>query len=210
MSELSFCNITLTTSPSPGSPPPMTEASLAAVLPPVPGIRVPWYRLSDTRDGMGRYIRRAWLIGLIPSLLIATALEAAGLLTDQTGLDMLRRMPAGEMLLAVLVFAPVVETLLLALTLFILRRFIRRPLGQAAAAAGIWGLLHLSNGPMSPLIIAWPFFVFSVAYQAWRPRGWLRAFTVVTAIHFLQNLLPALLLLVLPDSAPVEVYHEVY
>lgn len=154
-----------------------------------------WFRLFDTSNGMRRYILRAWLLSLIPSLVIASLLSAAGLMTETPASDFLDEIGKGEMVMMVLLMAPFLETLLLSATLGLLGFFVQSRGKLLAASAAFWALLHLPNGPLIPLVIAWPFFVFSAAYLAWRPRGWLRAIAVVTAIHFLQNLLPALALL---------------
>ncbi len=159
--------------------------------------KVSWFRLFDTRDGMRRYIVRAWLVGLIPSLVIAVLLGAAGLMTHTPANDALARIPEEQMLLLLLFVAPLGETLLLSAILGILGFFLHSQMKLAVVSTGIWALLHLPNGPVIPLVIAWPFFIFSIAYLAWRPRGWLRAMLVVTTIHFLQNLLPAVGFLVL-------------
>jgi hypothetical protein len=156
---------------------------------------VRWFALFDTRDGMRRYILRAWLIGFIPSMLIAGLLGGAGLFADEARQRQLGDMPEVELIVLLLAFAPIVESLLLSATLGILGFFMRSRATVAAVSALIWALLHLVNGAIVPLIIAWPFFVFSVAYLAWRPRGWLRAMAVVTATHSLQNLVPAIVLL---------------
>ncbi len=154
--------------------------------------------LTRTDEGTWRYVRRAWLWSLIPSLLISGALGALGLMEHTPGPDALDQMSAGTMLLLVLVFAPLGETMILAGGLAILGRFWRnRKMWELAAVSAIvWGLLHFANGPTIPLVVSWPFFIFSIAFLVWRPYGWWRAYGICAAIHFLQNLLPALALLV--------------
>ena len=135
------------------------------------GQKVPWFRLFDTRDGMRRYILRAWLLELIPSLVVSGSLAAAGMMTKTPASDALIEMADAEMLLMVLAVAPIGETLLPSATLGILSFFLRSRMKLAAASTGIWELVHLPNGPLIPLVIAWPFFIFSIAYLAWRPAG---------------------------------------
>ena len=94
--------------------------------------KVPWYRLLDTRDGMRRYIFRAWLLALIPSLVISALLSAAGMMTETPASDALTTMPAGPMLLLTLVVAPIGETLLLSATLGILSFLLHSRLKLAA------------------------------------------------------------------------------
>jgi membrane protease YdiL (CAAX protease family) len=160
----------------------------------IPVIAAPWKWLFDTGVSKRRYILRAALLSVIPSLAIAFALEAAGAMKNTPLADELSKSDPAFILGALLIGAPVLESLALAGILWLLHFRIRSPLKLASASAVIWALLHLPNGLAIPLVVVWPFFVFSCAYLAWRPKGWWRAMAVIISIHFLQNLLPALVL----------------
>lgn len=159
-----------------------------------PSLPTGWFGrlLFDTSRGMRRYIIRAWLLSLIPSLAIGIAIAALGGLNGQEPIGTKLGNPGpGELLFLLLVFAPVVETFLLAGILWLLRRLVtRRVYPLAALSALVWAVLHIPNGVVIPFVIAWPFFVFSCAYIAWRPRAWWRAIFVTATVHLLQNLLP--------------------
>ncbi len=43
-------------------------------------------------------------------------------------------------------------------------------------------------------MIWWPFLIFSTLYVTWRPHGAWRAMAIVASVHILQNLFPALLI----------------
>jgi hypothetical protein len=47
-------------------------------------------------------------------------------------------------------------------------------------------------------VIWWPFLIFSTAFLVWRQRSVLGAFGLVSLLHALHNLLPALGLLFAP------------
>jgi hypothetical protein len=49
--------------------------------------------------------------------------------------------------------------------------------------------------PAWGLVIWWPFLIFSVLFVAWRQRSWAAGLGVAATTHALQNLGPALALL---------------
>ena len=92
------------------------------------------------------------------------------------------------------VFAPMVETLIMAAVLEVLLRLVPRAAAIAISAIG-WGVAHSLAAPAWGLVIWWPFLIFSMLYVTWRQRSVFAAIVVVTCVHALQNLGPALLLL---------------
>jgi hypothetical protein len=93
---------------------------------------------------------------------------------------------------ALVVFSPVVETLIMGSVLLLLLRFARPAVAIAASAIG-WGIAHSMVAPMWGLVIWWPFLVFSTLFVAWQRRSLLLAFIIPMCVHALQNLIPALL-----------------
>jgi len=93
-------------------------------------------------------------------------------------------------MIAVAVFAPLVETIILAATLEILRRLVRPWVAIALSAAG-WGAAHSSATPMWGLVIWWPFVIFSLAYLVWRDRSLLAGAGIAFAVHAIQNAVAA-------------------
>jgi len=136
-----------------------------------------------------RYIFRMWLTSLLPalaiSLVVALALEGHG---EQLRFDG----SAIFVLLALVVFSPVVETLLMGPVLWLIGLITKQWIPLAGGSAIAWALLHWALHPTWGLVVAWPFFVFSSVYLAWRPRGWMRAVLVTATVHALHNALPAL------------------
>lgn len=89
--------------------------------------------------------------------------------------------------LGVVVLAPLLETLVLALMLGALGF---TGLGNAAKAiicGLVWGLLHGMVAPVWFFAPAFAFFVFSCAWLAWRPRGLGMAFLAAMLPHVVNN-----------------------
>jgi hypothetical protein len=96
-------------------------------------------------------------------------------------------------LFALVVFSPVVETLIMGAVLLVLLRFLSPPAAIIVSAIG-WGIAHSSVAPIWGLIIWWPFLIFSTLFVTWRSRSLLVAFVLPMCVHALQNVIPALLL----------------
>ena len=97
-------------------------------------------------------------------------------------------------LFALVIFAPFVETLIMAGVITLLRKFLSDPLAIAASSIG-WGIAHSLAAPAWGLVIWWPFLIFSTLYVTWRQRSVAGAIGLVIAVHALQNLGPSLFLL---------------
>lgn len=137
-----------------------------------------------------KYVIRMTIVSLVPTFLLSVVLAAAGILTEEN--TPVFEGPPAVLLIGIVVVSPVVETLLMAGFIWFLRFFIRRPVRLAIASCAIWALLHSLMAPLWGLVIAWPFFVFSCAYLAWRDVSWGKAILVAAGIHALHNTLPAL------------------
>lgn len=140
--------------------------------------------------------RRAWLAivtgwacAFFPSLLLSFAAQSLAPSLERPEFPM-----TGPMALFLLVvFAPFIETLIMAGGLAILTRIVPPTAAVLLSALG-WGVAHSSMAPAWGLVIWWPFLVFSTLYLVWRERGFWPAVGVVAVTHGLQNLGPALLL----------------
>lgn len=136
--------------------------------------------------------RRAWLsilvgwaLSIVGSLLLA-ALFAA-LMPQLKGPEF--PMKGWPVFLAVVLFAPLVETLIMAGLIWLSERLV--PTGLAVlASAVLWGLFHSTQAAGWGLVIWWPFLIFSTLYVVWRQRGFWIGIGVAAATHALQNLIP--------------------
>lgn len=139
--------------------------------------------------------RRAWLAiltGWALSLLGSIGLAALSKLVAPA-------LPAPEFAMKgplvfflLVLFAPLVETLIMGSVLSLLLRIANPTVAILLSAIG-WGLAHSSQALGWGLVIWWPFLIFSTLYVVWRQRGFWVAVGVVTATHALQNLGPGLL-----------------
>lgn len=137
-----------------------------------------------------RAILLGWLATTIPALLLSALV--ASLLPQVPGPTLpIDGIPALALLVG---FAPIVETLIMAVVLEILLLVLPPRAAVAASAIG-WGIAHSLMAPAWGLVIWWPFLIFSTLYVTWRDAGRGRAIAIVAAVHALNNLGPALLLL---------------
>lgn len=137
-----------------------------------------------------RYVLLAYPLAMLPSLLLVAL--AYGLVNamgvnykDFAAPD--RVVSTGEVL-GVVVFAPVVETFLLAGLLWFLSLLSRNLVFVSAIAALLWAGLHATFGALWFFGTVWSFFVFSCAYLAWRHASFGRAYVAAAVPHFLINL----------------------
>jgi hypothetical protein len=130
-----------------------------------------------------------WLTAFPISILLAFL--AAMVLPDAQHPDF--QVDGTAAILALVAFAPIVETLIMGVVLLVLLWVVPPPVAILASAAG-WGIAHSLVAPVWGLVIWWPFLVFSTLFVAWRSRSLTLAFLIPMCVHALQNLVPALLL----------------
>jgi hypothetical protein len=138
--------------------------------------------------------RRAWLAILVgAALTILGSLLLAGLAgTIAPDLAKPQFPMRGAVAVALLVlFAPLVETLIMAGVLALLARFVM-PTVAVVASAALWGVAHSLQAAVWGLVIWWPFLIFSTLYLVWRQHGTMTGIAVAATTHALQNLAPGL------------------
>lgn len=96
-------------------------------------------------------------------------------------------------IIGLLVFAPLIESLVL-VGVFELVRRVRAPVvAQVIVAALLISALHAARWWPHAVIVLPSFCIQTAAYLYWRERGpWKNAFWVLVSIHALHNLIPAL------------------
>lgn len=135
-------------------------------------------------------ILTGWLLTIAGST--ALSLIIARIAPDGAGPDLGDTSGAMKLFL-IAGFSPVVETLMMAAILALLLHWLKAWQAVTASAA-IWGVLHSLASPLWGVVIWWPFLIFSTLYVTWRPHGFWRSVGIVATVHVLQNLFPALLI----------------
>jgi hypothetical protein len=128
----------------------------------------------------------AWLLCIIPSLVLAYAVQNLA-----PRLDMPEFPVKGHVaFFALAIFAPVVETFILAgfVTLF---RMVFSPTVTVFLSAIGWGIAHSVQASAWGLVVWWPFLIMSMLYLVWRQRSFALAILVPASVHMLQNIGPA-------------------
>lgn len=143
------------------------------------------------RRPLWRFCLVAAPLALAPSLFIS-ALLILGL--KLAGVDTLRLLPSFDpqltwyWLARLVLMGPIVETMVLAAGIWILQRFLKRPMRVAVVSAVLWGVAHGLDGPIRALGTGWSFFVFSAAYISWRQHSRTSAYLAAGIPHSLANL----------------------
>jgi hypothetical protein len=135
---------------------------------------------------------RAILVGYLTAFPVSVLLGFVATMLLPTAQGPQFDMEGSAAIVALVLFAPVVETLIMGAALLVLLLFLSPTAAIALSAVG-WAIAHSLVAPMWGLVIWWPFLIFSTLFVAWHKRSLLLAFLIPMAVHALQNLVPALL-----------------
>ena len=135
------------------------------------------------------YVLLAWGCAFLPSLLLSVL--ASQMLPESA--PSFPKVEPGLLLFLLVVFAPVIETLIMGAVLLLLDRIAGFVPAVLLSSLG-WGIAHSLQAPAWGLVIWWPFLIFSITFLVWRRRSLAVAFGMPMLVHALQNLGPALLL----------------
>lgn len=136
-----------------------------------------------------RAIAVAWLTAFPISIILALI---ASMFFPDAGHPDFKGSPA-LIIFSVVIFAPVVETLIMGTVLLVLLRFLPEWVAIVVSAIG-WGIAHSTLSPTWGLAVWWPFLILSTLFVAWRKRSLWLAFLLPICVHALQNLLPGILI----------------
>ena len=136
-----------------------------------------------------RYCLIAFPLALLPSFALLTGVVLAFLAVgvDISGLMRPAISATWSDFFGSVVFAPIVETLVLAVLLRVLFALTPRKILVVSASALLWGCLHASLGVLAFFGTAWSFFVFSCTFLVWRKKSFPDAFIAAAAPHALVN-----------------------
>jgi hypothetical protein len=151
--------------------------------------------IADTQQPKVLYVLKGWLLTLLPSLVLAALVGIVfTALFGEPKEPEFPKVGAPLLIFLLVVFAPVLETLVMVPPLLILNRLFG-PAPAAALSALGWAIAHSMKAPIWGFVIWWPFFVFSAIILAWRRKGLMTGMLIVMAIHGMQNAVPALMLI---------------
>jgi hypothetical protein len=151
-----------------------------------------WRSLSDCNQPKLRYLGRALLADLPVAF-------AVGLVLNWVTKTSWPEFPAEalpRLFFALCVFAPLVETLGMAIIIWVLRRVMTRTEYVPWVTALICAGLHSLAKPLWGIEIFWSFVIFSLCYTAWEKKSFLQAFWMTAVLHALHNLVPTVALMV--------------
>jgi hypothetical protein len=145
--------------------------------------------LFNTRQPFWRYCLVAYPLALIPSLFLSAAWywfsEVSGV--KLTPAPVVSPYFATTFFLVV-VFSPVLETLLLVFFIYIFSKVTNRNLVIAWLSALLWACMHGAVAGAWFFGVVWNFFIFSCAYLAWRRHSFAKGYFAAALIHALINL----------------------
>jgi hypothetical protein len=104
--------------------------------------------------------------------------------------------PVHVAFLGMVVFSPVLETLLMRVVFWFLRKITQVPLKLVVWSAILWALLHSLAWLPWGIIVFWGFVVFSTCYLSWEKVSRSKAFWITSATHAMLNLIPAMLIVI--------------
>jgi len=145
----------------------------------------PFRMLRDTGVGRVRYALRAWLVAVVPSLLLFLVQVVAGIASLRPPANVPIGLGWGYSVL----LAPIVETALMLPLAWLLDRATPRHEGlRIVALAVACALAHKLGGNWRQVVNAlWPFLVYAATLIAWRKRSSADALAVTAIVHALYN-----------------------
>ena len=133
-------------------------------------------------------ILTGWLMSLAGSLVLAAIVSGVA---PQLAKPDFKGISGITAIMLLVVFSPLVESLIMGGVLVLLQRFLR-PAGAIIASSLLWGVAHSLGALSWGFTIWWPFLIFSTLFVVWRQHGFWAGVGVAAAAHALQNLGPAL------------------
>jgi len=135
-----------------------------------------------------KYAFVAYVIAWLPSTFLeAFVYTALWLFADSPGIGLTHSNAAPSPLIMLVLVAPVIETVLVALTAAALAGVFGTP-GRTSIACGmLWGTIHAVVSPTRFLGSAWAFVILSISYLAWRPKSLGHGLLAAFIPHVLGN-----------------------
>ena len=135
------------------------------------------------------YVGLAWSLAFFPSILLSVLVSQAA----PGGAPKFPEVAPGVLLFLLVVFAPVVETIIMGTVLLVVERLAGFLPAVLLSSVG-WAIAHSLQAAAWGLVIWWPFLIFSITFLVWKRQSLAAAFGMPMLVHALQNFGPALLL----------------
>lgn len=162
------------------------EAAVSSLPPPAiwPAFLAQRIDELDRARGAGLIVPvfRITLLTFIPAFLIGLTVEKVA--PGPEGPDIFSR--PYRAVLAALLIAPALETLIMRYLLAWVGRMIREPFALALVCALLWGVAHVQS-PSWGLHAVWGFYVMNAVFLRLQARSLNRAYAVVILLHALFN-----------------------
>jgi len=143
--------------------------------------------MQTTKAGGLRYVLRVSALALIPVLALVSLTHFIADVVLGLSLPAPRIPSVFQMTFGWIVFSPLVETSIMVPVIYLLTRVLQRPICVAAVSGALWGAAHIySNGPLG-LFTAWPFFIYTLCFLAWRSSSLKRAYWYTAVCHANYN-----------------------
>lgn len=161
---------------------------IISTVSPTSPLTVFWRHLADNNQSPVRYLGWALLADLPVTVAIGFLLNGlTGTTWPEFPADSLPRL-----LVAMCFVAPLLETIGLAVIIWILQRVVPRPAWVPLVAALVCATLHSLAKPLWGLEVFWAFLIFSLCYVTWARKSVWSALGLTALLHALHNLTPAI------------------
>lgn len=143
---------------------------------------MPKYLLTTER-GKINYVLTASLIGIVISISIGFIVNSIYPHTEKVAVLKFNMVD----FIGLVLFAPIVETMLMVPIIALLKLVISRIYAICATSALIWATIHGLLVPIQAITIFPQFFIFTLAFLVWDKQSRKSAYLVVMSIHMLNN-----------------------
>ena len=153
--------------------------------------------LFNSEIPLWRYSLQVALLAILPAMAIV-GIVRFGLVFAGLNLSRFDAPPTSVSIGGVfgtIVFAPVIETFILALLIAFLSLFMSNKLKIAVVCGIAWGFFHAIFGLLWFFGPAWGFFILSCAFLAWREKSFKQAYIAAFIPHVLNNAIMVLVML---------------
>lgn len=155
--------------------------------------------LTNTQQPLYTYIGKAFIASIVPALSIALCmfLIVFELLNIPFPTETSINDSPMELIILLGIVTPFVETVIMCIFISVLSKFSHNKQHIAIMSAIIWAVLHSIKIITWGFVVAWSFYVFSLAYLTWREQSPRKGFFIAFMLHALQNIFVGIWLIII-------------